>query len=240
MTVSTGTSNVFSPEDPQAAEQQKAAEAAAFATGEKLINEQEQAKLDANEAARKQHEAEERTFAGKFNTAEDLEKAYLELQKKLGEPKPTEEPETEPEEPPAKEEPKEEAKEEAPPEAPTLSDEEALGILERAGGKETYENALKWAGEALGEAEQTTFNQILATNNPQLIEFAVRGLVSRFKAEADFQGQMLTGKNVQTGVQGYKSAYEFQQALQNPEYHANPLYRAEVEKRLMATDPGII
>lgn len=61
--------------------------------------------------------AEERLFAGKFKSAEDLEKAYAELQKKLG-AKPKDEPKT-PEEPPAKTEGTEPAEDaEAPKEEP--------------------------------------------------------------------------------------------------------------------------
>ena len=52
---------------------------------------------------------QEQMLAGKFKTAEDLEQGYIELQKKLGEPK---EETAEPEQPEAKEEEKPEEKEE--------------------------------------------------------------------------------------------------------------------------------
>ena len=61
------------------------------------------------EVGEKLAEQQEQMLAGKFKNAEDLEQGYIELQKKLGEPK---EEQTEPEEPEAKEEEKTEEKEE--------------------------------------------------------------------------------------------------------------------------------
>ncbi len=61
------------------------------------------------EVGEKLAEQQEQMLAGKFKNAEDLEQGYIELQKKLGEPK---EEKAEPEQPEAKEEEKTEEKEE--------------------------------------------------------------------------------------------------------------------------------
>ena len=77
-------------------------------------NEQAEGELTADEqesleVGEKLAEQQEQMLAGKFKTAEDLEQGYIELQKKLGEPK---EEKAEPEQPEAKEEEKTEEKEE--------------------------------------------------------------------------------------------------------------------------------
>ena len=64
------------------------------------LSTEEQESLEVGE---KLAEQQEQMLAGKFKTAEDLEQGYIELQKKLGEPK---EEEAEPEQPEAKEEEK--------------------------------------------------------------------------------------------------------------------------------------
>ena len=66
------------------------AEKAALEAGEKIVAAQEEDRARMFE----QREAEQEPLAGKFKTPEELEKAYLELQKKLGQdtPEPTEEP----------------------------------------------------------------------------------------------------------------------------------------------------
>ena len=70
------------------------------------LSTEEQESLEVGE---KLAEQQEQMLAGKFKTAEDLEQGYIELQKKLGEPK---EETAEPEQPEAKEEEKPEEKEE--------------------------------------------------------------------------------------------------------------------------------
>ena len=76
----------FDSTDTSAAEAQQAAEAKALQEGERLIEQQQKAQELTYEQARLQDEAQAR-YAGKYRSAEELEKAYLELQKKLGEPK---------------------------------------------------------------------------------------------------------------------------------------------------------
>ena len=69
------------------------------------LSEDEQQSL---EVAEKLGEEEAKQYAGKFENAQELEKAYLELQKKLGsDEEPEQEAETEAEKPDEKEEPEE-------------------------------------------------------------------------------------------------------------------------------------
>jgi hypothetical protein len=72
-----------STDNPQAIEAQAAAEARALEQGEKLIAEEEAITTRQYETAREDAEAQTR-YAGKFKSAEELERAYKELEKKLG------------------------------------------------------------------------------------------------------------------------------------------------------------
>lgn len=73
----------FDPTDPADVEAREAEEARLLEVGDKLLNEEEAIQNETYDKARRDAEAE-LNYAGKFKTAEDLEKAYLELQKKLG------------------------------------------------------------------------------------------------------------------------------------------------------------
>jgi hypothetical protein len=73
----------FDATDPADVEARQQEEARLLETGTKLLEEQEKVALDTYNKSREDAEAELR-YAGKFKSAEDLEKAYLELQKKLG------------------------------------------------------------------------------------------------------------------------------------------------------------
>jgi hypothetical protein len=74
----------FSTDTEAESTNQQQAEAKALAEGERLMEAQAKAQEREYEQAREAEESQLR-FAGKYKSAEDLEKAYLELQKKLGE-----------------------------------------------------------------------------------------------------------------------------------------------------------
>ena len=73
----------FDGNDPADTEARQAEEARLVELGEKLIAEEEDRNRAKYEQARKDAESELR-YAGKFKSAEDLEKAYKELESKLG------------------------------------------------------------------------------------------------------------------------------------------------------------
>ncbi len=74
---------IFDATDPDVTEARLENEARLVDIGDKLIAEEEARDLDKYQRARADEEAELR-YAGKFKSAEDLEKAYKELEKKLG------------------------------------------------------------------------------------------------------------------------------------------------------------
>lgn len=226
-------------------------EKASLAEGERIAQGEEAQVSDTYEKAR-EAEGAELQFAGKFRTAEDLEKAYLELQKKLGKPK--EEEET----PPAEEEEEPVAEEGTPPDAPqvaeeapseepeveespSLSDEDAEAILEAVGGRQAYDAAIEWAGDNLSEAEQEGYNRILATADPYAIQLATEGLMSRFRANADFQGKLVNGRpGGGEGAKPYRSRAEVQAAMTDPRYDSDPAYRNDLMARLAVSDDDLL
>ena len=126
------------------------AEKAALEAGEKIVAAQEEDRARMFE----QREAEQEPLAGKFNTPEELEKAYLELQKKLGQdtPEPTEEP--------AEEQP--EASEEAPAEeTPEAEEVTEVGQALRDYSKEYEEK---------GTLSDETIEALSAMDSKQLVK----------------------------------------------------------------------
>jgi len=147
----------FDSTDTSAQEAQQAAEAKALAEGERLIEQQQKAQELTYEQARLQEESQAR-FAGKYKSAEELEKAYLELQKKLGEPK-HDQPEDADEEP--SEEPVEGAEEEqVEEEAPEVS--EVTQLLTEA-SREFSENSSKLSEETIERLSQLDSRTLIET-----------------------------------------------------------------------------
>lgn len=102
-----------STDDLDAKEAQRAEEARLLDVGEKLIEQEQEREQRKYDLAREDAESELR-YAGKFKSAEDLEKAYKELEKKLGQKEPEPAAETEVEEEEASEQEEEATTEEEP------------------------------------------------------------------------------------------------------------------------------
>ena len=148
------TTNTFNPIDESAEAARKEAEAKALAEGERLIAAQEAAQEQTYEDARKADQESSR-YAGKYKSAEELEKAYLELQKKLGE-RSTEETSTETE----TEEPTAEATEGEAEEESSEEPSEVYQALESA--SQEYEEG--------GELSPDTLEKLAQLDSKELVE----------------------------------------------------------------------
>ena len=139
----------FNPQDEAAEASRVEAERRALQIGEELIAKQEQAaetKLSEDQKALEN----ETNYAGKYKSAEELERAYLELQKKLGER--TED---------SEEEPSAEEKQEGSEEAETDQEpNEAYQTLEAA--SKEYEEG--------GELSEDTLEKLSQLDSKELIE----------------------------------------------------------------------
>jgi hypothetical protein len=226
------------------------------------LSEQEQASLqegeriDALENARdeavyteaREASEQELKFAGKFRTADDLEKAYLELQKKLGEPRDKEESSEEEDVEEASESETEEETEEETEQVeeeeqePAFTQEEVDSILEYVGGPDVYQKALDWAEGALTQEEQDEFNSVLEeASSPAVAKYAIENLVNRYKANADFQGKQLRGRpSGLDGAKPFRSRAEVSAAIQDPRYDRDPAYRNDVADRLAVSADDLL
>ena len=221
---------------------------------------------------------EQQLLAGKYTNAEELEKAYIELQQKLGgkeeedsTPSSVEE-ETEEEEevevsagevlitdasqefaesgelsPETMEKfgsmssqelveaymqhrannPQEEA-------APVadLSDSQVNYIKNQAGGEESYNTLVSWAGENLPEQYVAAFDNIVESGNVEAITIAVAGLRSQYEQVNGYEGKMLSGKGAPQQVDAFRSQAEVVQAMADPRYDNDPAYRNDVFEKL--------
>ena len=129
-------------------------------------------------AVAEQMEAEQnQLFAGKFKDTQSLEQAYLELQKKLGEPKEDvrdEEGEQETEAPEEVEETSEEEAEEG------LTEAQAQELFKMVGGEKAYQSMITWAGQNLSKEEISMYDSVMGKGDPNAIFFAVQALANKY------------------------------------------------------------
>ena len=205
---------------------------AAPETNEAGLNAAEQEALEVAEGL---ENGDQPLLAGKFKDSQSLEQAYLELQKKLGEPKEdvrNEEGEQEAEAPEEVEETSEEESEEA----EGLTEAQANQLFQMVGGEKAYQSMINWAGQNLSKEEISMYDSVMGKGDPNAIFFAVQALNSKYNDATGSEGQMLSGKASREENAGYQSQAQLVEAMSDPRYDRDPAYRRSVLDKLANSD----
>jgi hypothetical protein len=178
--------------------------------------------------------SEQPLLAGKFKDPQALEQAYVELQKKLGEPR-DEVQATEDEGKPAETEPEAEDSEET--DGPELlNEEQAEYLMDMVGGDKAYKSMIDWAGQNFSKEEIAMYDGVMESGNADAIFFAVQALQARYNDNVGSDGQLLTGKGAENTDDSFKSQAELVSAMSDPRYDRDPAYRQDLMRRLENSD----
>ena len=176
-------------------------------------------------------------LAGKYQNAEELEKAYVELQRKLGQQSEDEEPDV-PEETSneTEEQTEEEQVEEQPEEEETktvsMSQQDVDTLMDMVGGKEAYTNMISWASETMTKQEIEMFDYVMDLDNPWAAFFAIKTVQNAYENTVGKDGRLLTGKAPVASKDVFRSQAEVIQAMDDPRYESDPAYRNDVFEKL--------
>lgn len=100
------------------------------------------------------------------------------------------------------------------------------------GGRTKIDEAMNWARRNLSAEQITQIDGDLATASPTGQENILRGLMAR----AGVTGSTIAGANsTPLSAQPFANSAEKDEAFQNPLYESSAAYRADLEKRLKAT-----
>jgi hypothetical protein len=191
-----------------------------------ILNSDEQESLAIAESL---EQGEQPLLAGKFKDPQALEQAYVELQKKLGEPR-DEVPAPEDEGEPAEDE--SEAGEAEEGDSETLSEEQAEMLMDMVGGEKAYKSMLDWAGDNFSKDEIEMYDGVMQSGNPSAIYYAILALQSRYNDSVGSDGQTLTGRGAADTDDSFQSQAELVAAMSDPRYDRDPAYRNDVMRRL--------
>jgi hypothetical protein len=195
------------------------------------LNADEQESLaiaEANEGEQQQ------LLAGKFDSPQSLEQAYLELQKKLGESR-EQEPDDEPEEAEEAEEDNDDAEEST---EGQLTEAQAEQLYKMVGGEKAYDSMMEWAGQSLSKEEIEMYDSVMESGNANSIYFAVQALNNKYSDAVGSEGQLLTGRGSAESNAVFRSQSELVQAMNDPRYDNDPAYRSDVMAKLENSDLG--
>lgn len=197
-----------------------------------ILNSDEQ---DSLRIAEQIESGEQPLLAGKFKDPQALEQAYVELQKKLGEPR-DEVQSTEDESESTAPAEEEETSSESEADVETLSEAQAQELMDMVGGDKAYKSMLDWAGDNFSKEEVGMYDSVMESGNPNAIFFAVQALQARYNDSVGTDGQLLTGRGAQNVDDSFKSQAELVQAMNDPRYERDPAYRQELMRRLENSD----
>ena len=178
---------------------------------------------------------EQPLLAGKFKDPQALEQAYVELQKKLGEPR-DEVQSTEDESESTASAEEEETSSDSEADVETLSEAQAQELMDMVGGDKAYKSMLDWAGDNFSKEEVEMYDGVMESGNPNAIFFAVQALQARYNDAVGSDGQLLTGRGAQNTDDSFKSQAELVAAMSDPRYDRDPAYRADLMRRLENSD----
>ena len=195
-----------------------------------ILNSDEQDSLAVAESL---EQGEQPLLAGKFKDPQALEQAYVELQKKLGEPR-DEVPAPEDQGEPAEEEPEAEAADDDDPEG--LSEEQAEMLMDMVGGDKAYKSMLDWAAENFSKEEIEMYDGVMESGNANSIYYAIQALQARYNDSVGTDGQTLTGRGAADTDDSFKRQAELVAAMSDPRYDRDPAYRKDVMRRLENSD----
>ena len=173
-------------------------------------------------------------LAGKFKDASALESAYLELQRKLGEPK--EDAVSRDEEGEQAEAPEEVEEESSDEEEQGLTEAQAEQLFQMVGGEKAYKSMITWAGQNLSKEEISMYDSVMGKGDPNAIFFAVQALNAKYGDATGKEGQMLSGKQAQEVDAGFQSQAQLVEAMSDPRYDRDPAYRRSVLNKLANSD----
>ena len=108
-------------------------------------------------------------------------------------------------------------------------------IQDSVGGEAEYNKVIQWAGKNLPESEIASFDKVVSTGDPNVIQLAVDGLKAKYDNSNGYEGRMLTGKNT-TSSEVYRSQAQLVAAMSDPRYDNDPAYRADVIEKLNRSD----
>ena len=115
-----------------------------------------------------------------------------------------------------------------------IMDKQSNDIFNEIGGKSEYEAMSEWAGQNLDDADLEAYNQTVESGTIDQAKFAVRALYQQYKG-----GNPVTpmqGSTNGSAVAPFTSRAQVTQAMRSKQYQTDAGYRQEVQQRLAVSN----
>jgi hypothetical protein len=113
-----------------------------------------------------------------------------------------------------------------------IANTEVQQVHNVVGGAENYQKLINYASQNLSDAEQNAFNETLETGSIEQVKFAVQGIASRAGIGAEQPQTMINGDSIETNSDIFESSAQVIDAMNDPRYARDPAYRKLVEEKI--------
>ena len=113
-----------------------------------------------------------------------------------------------------------------------IANSEVSMIHDTVGGEENYAKLIDYAKSNLSEAEQVAFNETLETGSIEQVKFAVQAIASRAGVSGEQPQKMISGDSNDVSTEAFQSVAQVTEAMNDPRYETDPAYRQKVAERL--------
>ena len=114
-----------------------------------------------------------------------------------------------------------------------LADNDVSEVQKVVGGQDNYAQLLDWSSKNLSQSEKDAFNNTIDNGSTEQVKMAVQGLMGRAGMSADNpQQDLFEGSVDNTNTDVFGSVAQVTDAMNDPRYQKDPAYRKEVEDKL--------
>lgn len=113
-----------------------------------------------------------------------------------------------------------------------IANTEVQQIHNLVGGQENYTKVIDFAKTNLSEVEQNAFNETLETGSIEQVKFAVQAIASRAGVNSEQPQSMINGDTIETASDTFESSAQVIEAMNDKRYQTDPAYRKKVEDKI--------
>tara|TARA_R110001599_G_scaffold236158_1_gene435365 strand:- start:2418 stop:3215 length:798 start_codon:yes stop_codon:yes gene_type:complete len=118
----------------------------------------------------------------------------------------------------------------------SLATSQALDIQNEVGGNANYNAMADWASENMTDGDLDGFNSIVETGSIDQAKMAVKGLYAQYISAGGQPPELSQGGTSGSSVKPYGSAAQVTEAMRDPRYSSDPAFRQNVENRLAVSN----
>jgi len=112
-----------------------------------------------------------------------------------------------------------------------VAEAQANQLMSIVGGQEAYQAMAEWAQQSLSQAEIEAFDKALEVN-PETARMAIQGLHAQYTKAVGKSPELVQGNQALSGSGYYKSMAEVREAMKDPRYKTDSAYRESVAQKL--------